>query len=120
VSEPKDVETYIAEAAGEARPILKEFREIIKSTVPQAEEGISWGMPFYKYHGPLARFTAYKRHVSFGFGDALKSSDKRMLAEKGYETVTKIIKVKFDQKVPTTAIKQLLKAQAKRNEVKRR
>ena len=119
MSKPKHVDSYIADAAGEARPILKEVRKIITSTVPQAEEGISWGMPFYKYHGALARFTAYKHHVSFGFGDALTSNDKKMLAEQGYETVTKIIRIKFDQKAPTTAITQLLKAQAKINEAKR-
>ena len=45
----KDVDSYIANSDKEARPKLKEIREIIKSTIPKAEEGISWGVPFYKY-----------------------------------------------------------------------
>ena len=46
----KDFDSYIANSGREARPKLKEIRKIIKSTIPKAEEGISWGVPFYKYH----------------------------------------------------------------------
>lgn len=33
-------------------------------TIPKAEEGISWGVPFYKYHGALAEFAAFKNHLA--------------------------------------------------------
>lgn len=92
----------------------------MKSTIPKVEEGISWGVLFYKYHVALAGFAAYKNHVSFSFGAAvLQSKDRKMLEEKGYITGKKTIQIKFDQKVPTTAIKQILKAKAKMNEAKR-
>jgi len=120
MSKPKDVDSYIANSGREARPTLKELREIIKSTIPKVEEGISWGVPFYKYHGELAGFAAYKNHVSFGFGAAvLQSKDREMLEKKGYITGKGTMQIKFDQKVPTTAIKQILKAKAKMNEVKK-
>lgn len=115
----KDVDSYIASSGREARPKLKEIRKIIKSTIPKAEEGISWGVPFYKFHGVLAGFAAFKNHVSFGFANVLDSRDRKMLEEKGYITGKKTIQIKFDQKVPTTAIKQILKAKAKMNESKR-
>ena len=115
----KDVDEYIASADKEARPKLKELREIIKSVIPKAEEGISWGVPFYKYHGVLAGFAAFKNHVSFGLVTVLQSKDRKMLEKKGYKTGKKTIQIKFDQKVPATAIKQILKAQAKMNEAKR-
>ena len=118
-SKPKDVDSYIANSEREARPKLEELRKIIKSTIPKVEEGISWGVPFYKYYGALAGFAAYKNHVSFGFAAVLQSEDRKMLEEKGYITGKKTIQIKFDQKVPTTAIKQILKAQAKMNEAKR-
>ena len=118
--EPKDVDSYIANSAREARPILKEIRKIIKATIPKAEEGISWGVPFYKYHGELAGFAAYTKHISFGFGaDVLQSKDRKMLEEKGYKTGKGTMQIKFDQKVPTTTIKQILIAKAKMNEAKR-
>ena len=37
----KNVDAYIASMAVEARPKLKELREIIKSTIPKAEDYIS-------------------------------------------------------------------------------
>ena len=91
----------------------------IRSAVPKAEEGISWGILFYKYHGLLAWFATFKNHVTFGFVFALRSKDRKMLEEKDYMTGKKTIQIKFDQKVPTALIKQILKAKAKMNEAKR-
>jgi uncharacterized protein YdhG (YjbR/CyaY superfamily) len=116
----KDVDTYIANSAVEARPILKELREIIKLTNTKVEKKISWVVPFYRYHGALVGFATFTNHVSFGLGLAgLQSKDREMLEKTGYITGKKIIQIRFDQKVPTTAIKQILKAQAKMNEAKR-
>jgi uncharacterized protein YdhG (YjbR/CyaY superfamily) len=114
----KDVDSYIASSVAEARPKLKEIREIIKSTIPKVEEGISWGVPFYKYHGALAGFAVYKKHVSFGIESALESKEREILEKKGYGTGKKTIQIKFDQTVPTTAIKQILESQAKLNKSK--
>jgi uncharacterized protein YdhG (YjbR/CyaY superfamily) len=118
-SKSRDVDAYIADADRDARPILKELRQMIRTTIPEAEEGISWGVPFYKYRGPLAGFAAYKNHVSVGLGAAvLHSSERDMLEQKGYRTGKKTVQIKFDQKVPTAAIKQILRAQAKVNDDK--
>ena len=119
MSKSKDTDDYIARQVKEARPILEELREIIKSTIPQIEEEILWGYPFYKYHGILAGITAYKKHVSFQVADTLSSEDRKTLEEKGYTLGEKRIQIKFDQRVPTAAIKQILRAQAKMNEAKK-
>ena len=87
--------------------------------MPKADEGISWGIPFYKYKGLLAGFAAFKNHVSFGLCFALQSKDREMLEKKGYITGKKTIQIRFDQETPNTAIKQMLKAQVKKNEAKR-
>lgn len=116
----EDVDAYIANSDKKARPILEELRNIIKSTIPEAKEGIWYGIPFYKYHGELAGFAVYKNHVSFGYGAAvLHNRDRKMLKEKGYITGKGTLQIKFDQKVPTVAIKQILKIKAKMNEVER-
>ncbi len=115
----KDVDAYIVSAALAARPKLKELRKIIKSTVPKAEEKISWGVPFYRYHGALVGFASFKNHVSFGLGlSGLSRADREILEKQGYKTGSKIIQIRFDQKVPTGMIKQILKAQARLNEAK--
>ncbi len=114
-----NVDAYIASSDRAARPKLKEIRSIITSTIPNAEEGISWGIPFYKYHGVLAGFAAFKNHVSFGLAFALQKKDRDMLERKGYATGSKTIQIRFDQKAPATVIRRILKAKAKMNEAKR-
>lgn len=115
----KDVDSYISGAGKEARSHLEELRKIIKSTVPKAEEGISWDFPFYKYHGTLAHFAVYKHHVAIGFGSDLQNKDRKALEKNGYATGQKRIQIKYEQKVPVATVKRILKAQAKMNEDKR-
>lgn len=117
----KNVDAYIASADEKARPHLDEIRKIIKSTIPNAEEKISWGVPFYWYHGALVGFAVFKNHASFGLGlDGLQGEERKALEEKGYKTGSKIVQIRFDQKVPATMIEQILKAQAKMNEARKR
>jgi uncharacterized protein YdhG (YjbR/CyaY superfamily) len=115
----KNVDEYIANAPEEAQSKLRELRVAVRSAAPNAAEGISWGIPYYKYHGPLAGYAAFKSHVSFGFGAEIPSEDREMLEEEGYVTAKKIIRIKFDQEVPAAAIKQILEARAKMNEGRR-
>ncbi|OGG07433.1 hypothetical protein A2872_02420 [Candidatus Gottesmanbacteria bacterium RIFCSPHIGHO2_01_FULL_42_12] len=112
----KDVDSYIDSSKVEARPHLKELRKLVKSTILNVDEKISWGVPFYRYHGLLVGFSAFKNHVGFGFAFVLQDNDRKILEEKGYATGKKTIQIKFDQKVPVTAIRQILKTQAKVNE----
>ena len=115
----KNVDAYIANAPKEARPKLREVRATIKSAVPKAEEGISWGVPFYKYNGLLAGFAALKNHVDFGLAFALQSKDREMLEKKGYATGKKTVQIGFDQKVPAEEISRILKAREKLNEAQK-
>jgi uncharacterized protein len=115
-----NVDEYIATAPQEAQVKLREMRAVIKAAVPKAEEGISWGVPFYKYHGALTGFATFKNHVSFGLAFVFHDNDRKMLEEKGYTTGSKTVQIKFDQKVPSAVISQMLKARAKINEVKKR
>jgi uncharacterized protein len=115
----KDVDSYIAGADRQARPKLREVRETIRTAVPEAQEGMSWGVPFYRYHGLLAGFAAFKNHVAFGLVTVLRDEDRKTLGKKGYATGKKTIQIRYDQKTPTTAIKQILKTKAKTNEAKK-
>ncbi|WP_335964464.1 DUF1801 domain-containing protein [Galbibacter sp. PAP.153] len=114
VSKPKDVDAYIAHADKDGHAIMETLQETIKTTVPEAEEVISWNVPIYKYYGILAGFNIFKQHVTFGI-DTLTEEDHKILKEKGYKTGKKTIQIKFNQKVPTTIIKKLLKSQAEIN-----
>jgi uncharacterized protein YdhG (YjbR/CyaY superfamily) len=109
-----DVETYISGSSEEARPILEELRQIIKSTLPEAEEKISYGVPLYKYNGDYVGYAAYKNHVSFGFGKAvLQDEDRAALEKLGYPVAKGTMQIKFGQKVPSEFIVKILKAKGK-------
>ncbi len=82
----KNVGEYIASAPKETRSKLRKIRTVIKSAVPKADEGISWGVPFYKYQGLLAGFVAGKNHALFGLAFALQNEDREKLIKKGYIT----------------------------------
>jgi hypothetical protein len=81
MAKPKDVDAYIAAAPDQARPILEELRTIVLTTIPNVEEKISWGVPFYRYQGEIGVFAAYAKHVSVGFSPVASSEhDGEVLA----------------------------------------
>lgn len=114
----KTVDEYIVGSEPESRPIMEELRKIIKATVPKVEESISWGVPFYKYHGLLGGFATFKNHISFGLAFALDNKDRELFKKKGYKTGSKTVQIRFDQKIPTAMIKRIIKTKAKMNEAK--
>jgi uncharacterized protein len=118
--EAEDVGAYIANAAAEARPILEALRAIITAAVPDVEESISWGVPFYRYHGALGGYAAYKQHVSFGCDSALPEADRQALEAAGYATAKKTVKIAFGEPVPEAAIRRIVEAQARTNEARGR
>jgi uncharacterized protein YdeI (YjbR/CyaY-like superfamily) len=62
------VDTYIADAAPFARPILAHLRHIVHQTCPEAVEAIKWSMPFFTYRDTnLCHLAAFKAHCAFGF-----------------------------------------------------
>ncbi len=62
-----EVDTYIAQAAPFARPILKRLRKAFHRGCPEIEEKIKWGVPYFDFQGPVVGMAAFKQHVSFGF-----------------------------------------------------
>ena len=68
VSRDPRIDAYIAKAQPFARPILTHIRERLHAAIPDLEESIKWGMPFFSHGGrPLANMAAFKAHASFGF-----------------------------------------------------
>lgn len=110
----KFVDIYIARAPKEVRGKLKELRAIIRKTVPEAEERISYRMSYYSYHGRLAYFAYFKDHVSLFAMPPISDAYKKKLHVTGKSTIQFL----FDEKFPTPLIKKLIKARAKKNEAK--
>jgi uncharacterized protein len=106
---------YLASAPLESRAKLQELRTVIMTAIPEAEESIKWGIPFYTYHGLLAGFSVFKSYLSFGFNDVLEEKYLKVLQTDGYRTGKKTIHINFDQKIPVDVITSILHAKAKSN-----
>src|SRR5579863_9548104 len=64
-SVPRSVDEYIAVQPLAVRPKLEQVRAAIRRAVPEAVEGIGYGMPGYKLNGrPLLYFAGFKQHYS--------------------------------------------------------
>ncbi len=60
------VDEYIGQFDGEVRQRLLKLREIITAEVPEAEEGIMYGLVGYKLHKkPLVYFGGFASHIGF-------------------------------------------------------
>jgi len=60
-----EIDEYINQFPKNVQQQLQKLRKIIKQTVPNAEEFISYKMPAYKVHECLVYFAGYKNHVGF-------------------------------------------------------
>ena len=63
----KRIDAYIEKAQPFAKPVLTKLRGLIHKGIPDVEETIKWGMPFFEYKGPVCNLAAFKRHAAFGF-----------------------------------------------------
>ncbi|HJR56540.1 MAG TPA: DUF1801 domain-containing protein [Rhizomicrobium sp.] len=107
------VDAYIKAVPEAARPMLKELRALVQKAAPKAEEYISYGMPYYRYHGALLGFAAFKQHVGF-FPGAIVTDFADEL--KGYKTSRGTVQLPYGKKIPVSLIRRIIKAGVKRNE----
>ena len=111
---PKDVAAYIAGAPKEVRGKLKELRATIRKMAPDAEERISYGMPYYGYKGRVAYFAAFKKHIGLYVPSPVTEEHKKEL--KDYETAKATIRFPIEKPLPIALVKKLIKARMKKNE----
>src|SRR5512138_3678698 len=113
IKKAKDVDEYIKEAPPKAREKLEKIRGIIKATSPESEEIISYGMPYYGYHGRLAYFSITKQHIGLYIPPpVIQDFDKEL---KKYSTSKGTVRFPLNQNLPIILIKKLIKARMKIN-----
>jgi uncharacterized protein YdeI (YjbR/CyaY-like superfamily) len=78
----KQIDTYIANSAPFARPILTHIRALVHRICPECEEKMKWSFPHFDYKGKmLCSMAAFKEHASFGFWkESLLNDPKKVLA----------------------------------------
>jgi uncharacterized protein YdhG (YjbR/CyaY superfamily) len=113
----KNVDAYIDALPTDMRIVLTKIRDIIKAAAPKAEESISYGMPAYKYYGPLVYFGAFANHCSFfpGSKAAVQAFSKEL---EDFKTSAGTIQFTTDKPLPATLVKKMVKIRMKENEEK--
>ena len=110
----KAVTAYVSAAPPSARLMLRRIRAAIKAAAPRAEETMSYGMPYYRLHGRLVYFAAFRDHVSvFIPGRVLKTFARDIEPYwKGKATLQFVL----GTKVPVGLITRLVRARRRENE----
>ena len=107
------ISEYIALQPQNVRADLKIISQIVKKSVPQAIETISYGMPAFKYHGMLLYFAVYKNHYGF------YPMPKTILAFKNkltkYKTSRGTVQFPIGKPLPAKLISDMVKFRAKEN-----
>jgi hypothetical protein len=110
------VDEYIQLTQIEARPAFEAFRLILLRLVPEAEEGISYGMPCIKLNGILVYYACHKKHIGFyPYPNAIKVFSKKLEV---YETSKGAIQFPLGETVPEELIQEIIQFRIAENEEK--
>jgi uncharacterized protein YdhG (YjbR/CyaY superfamily) len=111
------VAAYIAGAPKAVQPMLRELRQAIRSAAPQAEEKLSYRMPFYAYHGRLIYFAAHKSHVGMY---PIIGREKDLYAKelKPYMAAKATLQFPIGKPIPIALVKKVVRERAKENKAR--
>ena len=106
------VDAYIARSAEFARPILDHIRDVIHQAIPDVEEDIKWGAPFFNHEGVVCGIAAFKEHCAINLWKAsLIVGDKKGESAGQFGRITKLSDLPSD-----SALKGYFKQAARLNE----
>lgn len=102
-----DIDTYLAGVEEPKRSTLEALRRTIHDLVPEAEEGISYGVPAFLLGGvPIAGFAAAKGHLSYFPHSGSVISQVPEAA--GYDTSRGTLRFAIDTPLPRDLVERLL------------
>jgi len=112
------VDEYLLGVPEPARTTLKKVRATIRSAAPaETTEGISWGMPIFKYKGMLLGLAAFSNHCSIFPGPTVIAALKDEL--KGFHTSKGTIQFPVDKPPSAALVKKVVKARIAENKLKK-
>lgn len=110
---PKTVDEYIASWPPDVRAKLQAIRKIVNQEAPQAEEQISYGIPYYGLNGRLLYFAAQKQHIGLY---AMPSAIVRFKNElKSFGVSKGTIRFPLDKPLPLPLIRKIIKFRVSEN-----
>lgn len=111
---PDTVDAYLAQVPAHFAEALEVLRALIRQTVPDAEEGIGYGIPTYKWRGPLVSFGAAAKHCAFyGMSPKVLASFADEL--KGFSTSPGTVRFTPEKPIPEALVVAIIKARMAEN-----
>ena len=114
----QEIDAYLDKLDEPKRSTLCALRETIRALIPDAEEGISYGMPAFRLHGKVvAGFAAFKNHLTYvpHSGSVLSQLPKEL---KAYSATKSALHFPIDKPLPKALVKKLIAVRLK--EISRR
>ncbi len=111
----KNVDDFLAALPNDFRSALEKLRKTIKAAAPNAEETISYRIPFYKQNGMLVGFSAAKEHCTFHIisADILRDNAKALAS---FTTGKGSIQFTPSKPLPAALVTKIVKARVAENE----
>ncbi len=103
-----EIDQYLAGVDEPKRSTLQKLRQTILEVAPDAEEGISYGLPAFRVNGKvIAGFAAFKNHLSYlPHSGSVFPVLRDQLA--GYTTSTGALRFPIDAPLPKTLVQSLV------------
>jgi len=107
------VDDYISSFPEKTQKMLEELRTLIRKTVPEATEEISYQMPAYKLNGPVVYFAGYEKHIGlYPTGTGIKAFEKELA---GYKWSKGAVQFPLDKPLPVDLIVRMVKFKVEEN-----
>ncbi len=114
-----EVEEYLARVPEPARGTLAAVRAMIRAAAPvAATEGLSYGMPAFRYKGALVGYAAFKKHCSL-FPMSATLLDTIAEEVKDYRTSKGTLQFPPDQPPAAALVEKIVKLRVAQNEAKK-
>src|SRR5579872_6300598 len=104
-----DIDAYLAIVEEPKRSSLEQLRRTILEVIPDAEQGISYGMPAFRLNGKVvAGFAAFKNHLSYlpHSGSVLPKLEEDLA---GYKGTKGSLQFPIDQPLPKPLVEKLIR-----------
>ena len=104
----QEIDQYLDALEGPKRTTLAQLRQTILDILPDAEQGISYGLPAFKVRGKtIAGFGAFKDHLSYlpHSGSVFPQLKDEL---KGYSTSSGALRFSIGQPLPVPLVEKLI------------
>ena len=104
----QQIDQYLDALEEPKRTTLAQLRQMILDILPEAEQGISYGVPAFKVRGKtIAGFAAFKSHLSYlpHSGSVFPQLTKELT---GYPTSSGALRFSIDQPLPRSLVEKLI------------